>query len=305
VSRRQAPDGNTGTACDAYALVTPARNEEACIRQTIHSVLAQTVRPTKWVIVSDGSTDRTDDIVREFLGQYHFITLLRTGTEGRKDFGSKVKAFQKGYEALRGMRFDFIGNLDADVTFHPTYYEEILKRFDADPALGLAAGAIFELIGDRFIAQRGSSNSAAGSVQLFRRTCYESFGGYVPISGGGIDTAAEILARMQGWQVRTIEELPVYHHRRMTTGSHHVLRTRFRGGVTNYLLGYHPLFQLASCVRRLVDQPYVIGSLCAGAGYLWSRLQRRQRALSPEAVAFIRSEQLARLLPRPCRTARP
>ena len=278
-----------------YVLVTPAKNEAACIQRTIEAVLSQTVLPKKWLIVSDGSVDQTDEIVSRYAGKHSFIELLRAGQNGRKDFGSKVKAFHAGYAQLGDQPYDFLGNLDADVTFKGTYYEQMLEKFDSDPQLGVAAGIILELVKKRFLPQNISLNSAAGAVQFFRKECYDSFGGYVPIRSGGIDAAAEIMARMHGWKVRTFPEIPVYHHRRVTTGGKTILNSRFRQGTTNYLLGYHPFFQLMLCLRRVLDQPYVIGSVCALSGYGWSWFRRSPHVLPDEVVKFLRSEQIARI----------
>jgi poly-beta-1,6-N-acetyl-D-glucosamine synthase len=279
-----------------YALVTPARNEEACIQQTIEAVLAQTILPFRWIIVSDGSVDQTDNIVARFAREHSFIRFVKTGQRGEKDFGSKARAFHTGYEELKDTPYDFLGNLDADVTLQAHYYERMLEYFAANPKLGVAAGGVRELIGDRYVTQDGSLNSAAGSVQLFRRECYESFGGYVPIKGGGIDAAAEIMARMRGWEVRTFPDVPVFHNRRMTTGSRTVLTTRFRSGATNYALGYHPLFHVAACVSRANDRPYLLGSVSSLLGYGWSWLRRSKRAVPGEVVRFLQAEQLERLI---------
>jgi biofilm PGA synthesis N-glycosyltransferase PgaC len=120
-----------------YVLITPAKNEEAYIEKTIEAVLSQTVLPQKWVIVSDGSVDFTDEIVARYEQRHSFICLVRAGKQGQKDFGSKVKAFQAGYSQVRDAHYDFLGNLDADVTFGADYYEQILERFHANPGLGL------------------------------------------------------------------------------------------------------------------------------------------------------------------------
>jgi len=278
-----------------YVLVTPARNEQESIGRTIEAVIGQTIKPLRWVIVSDGSVDQTAETVQEFAESHDFIDLVVIPPRAKGDFGSKVRAFHAGLDRLTHLDYEFVGNLDADVTFNADYYESMLGHFERTPRLGVAAGAILERVGNQYVPQCGASNSAAGSVQLFRRRCYESFGGYVPIKGGGIDAAAEIMARMHGWEVRTFPETPVYHHRRMSTGGRTILNTRFRSGVTNYTLGYHPLFQLATCAKRVTDRPYLIGSICSLLGYSWAWLKRSDHAIPTEAVRFLRSEQLERL----------
>lgn len=280
-----------------YVLITPAKNEEACIEQTIGSVLGQTVLPQAWVIVSDGSVDRTEAIVEKYARKYSFVQLVCTGKKGHKDFGSKVHAFRAGYRQVADIPAEFLGNLDADVTFEPDYFEQILRRFHNTPRLGIGGGIIWERVGTRFIPQHTSLTSVAGAVQFFRRSCYESFGGYIPIKGGGIDAAAEIMARMHGWTVQTFPDLPVCHHRRVSTGRATILGSRFHQGVTNYLLGYHPLFQILSCAYRVVERPYLIGSALNLLGYASSAIRRLERPMQEDVVRFLRSEQAARITP--------
>jgi biofilm PGA synthesis N-glycosyltransferase PgaC len=278
-----------------YVLVTPARNEEAYIQRTIDAVVSQTLLPQKWVIVSDGSTDRTDEIVSSYARKHPFMQLLKAGEKGQKDFGSKVRAFQAGYSELRGTEYHVVGNLDADVTFDAGYFERLTEKFRDNPKLGIGGGLILERIGDRFMAQRTSLNSVAGAVQLFRRECYEAFGGFVPMRAGGVDAAAEIMARMHGWEVQTFPEIQVRHHRRVSTGAKTLFGERFRRGVTNYLLGYHPLFQITSALSRFVERPYLIGSTCVLAGFAWSCLRGYKRALPADVVTFLRAEQMCRI----------
>jgi biofilm PGA synthesis N-glycosyltransferase PgaC len=282
-----------------YVLVTPARNEEGYIARTIESVLSQTVLPQRWVIVSDGSVDRTDEIVESYLKNHPFIQLLKKGQQGKlgeKDFGSKVRAFRAGYGLLGGQSYAFVGNLDADITFEPDYHEQILDRFHANPRLGLAGGMVLEPQGNRYVPQNTSLNSVCGSVQLFRREAYEATGGYIPMRMGGVDAAAEIMVRMHGWAVQTFPEIQVRATRPVLTGGATILSTKYRQGISNYLLGYHPIFQLASCLSRIGDKPFLIGSVLTLLGYSGSYLRRYKRTLPDEVVRFLRSEQTHRLV---------
>jgi glycosyltransferase involved in cell wall biosynthesis len=280
----------------SYALITPAKNEAEQIGRTIESVLAQTIRPSRWVIVSNGSTDRTEDIVAEFARKHSFIELVRTGQDVRRDFSAKVRAFEAGYKRLQDEPYDFVGNLDADVSIASNYFQSLLERFANQPDLGIAGGVILELVGNHYVRQRISSNSVAGAIQLFRRDCYEAIGGYTPLKLGGVDAAAEITARMKGWTVRTFPDLLVYHHRRVTTGSNSVYGTRFREGVTNYVLGYHPVFQLLSSLSRIGERPYIVGSLINLLGYMWSYAKRQPRAVPEDTIRHLRAEQIQRLI---------
>jgi len=278
-----------------YVLITPARNEEAHIEKTIQAVVAQTIRPEKWVIVSNGSTDRTDEIVARYAAQYEFIRHLSFSQDSQRHFGAKANAINAGYEILRNEELAFVGNLDADVTFAPQYYETMLARFQENPRLGIAGGIILELIDGRFSRQNISRNSVAGAIQLFRRRCYEEIGGYTPLPGGGIDAVMEILARKNGWQVQTFSEVEVLHHRRVAIGKGNVLTTRFRQGARDYRLGYHPLFYAAMCSYRVIDSPYIVGSILRMCGYYWASIRREQRPLSPDVVNYLRWEQMQRL----------
>jgi biofilm PGA synthesis N-glycosyltransferase PgaC len=279
-----------------YVLVTPARNEEALIHLTIESVLAQSHLPRRWVIVSDASTDRTDEIVANVAKRHSFIVLLRTNRcSTERSFSAKVNAFRLSEAHLADIQSACVGNLDADVSFQSDYFEQLLARFEQSQQLGIAGGTIYELIDGRFEEQRLSQGSVAGAVQLFRRACYNQIGGYVPLRYGGIDSAAEIMARMYGWTVRCFRDLPVYHHRRVSSGTGGTVRTKFRHGIRHYCLGYHPLFELVRCCYRAADRPYVVGSALMACGYAWAYLTRLERDLPCDVVRYLRSEQLSRL----------
>ena len=291
-----------------YALVTPARNEADYVEKTIASVVAQTVLPARYIIVSDGSTDATDAIVQSWADRYDFIELVRSGDVGVASFGSKARAVAAGRERLAGLDYEYFGVLDADVSFESDYFKRLFAAFGGDPDLGLAGGIIRELVDGEFVAQTISENSVAGAVQMFRRECYEAIGGYPAIARGGIDSVAEITARMQGWKVRTLFDLPVLHHRRVFTGTDHPLGARFNKGVINYQLGYHPLFHLAVCARRVFQRPVLLGALSGLWGYARAAATGKERSVSDEFIRYLRAEQMARLglgkPPRPVGEAR-
>jgi GT2 family glycosyltransferase len=232
--------------------------------------------------------------VGSYAAKYGFVQLLRRESVSR-DFASKVFAFRSSAEQIRDMDYEFIGNLDADVSFDPDYYEKILEKFREDPKLGISGGIILELIGKQFVPQKTSLSSVAGAVQLFRRRCYEDIGGYIPLGFGGIDSAAEIMARMQGWKVQMFPDFKVFHHRRVAAGKGNILAAKFRQGMTHYLLGYHPVFQVMKSFYRAIDRPFVIGSVFTLCGYCWASLQRPERPFSGEVVKFLRTEQVERL----------
>ncbi|HBA90110.1 MAG TPA: glycosyl transferase [Geobacter sp.] len=284
-----------GTGRVSYALITPARNEEEFIELTIQSMVRQTTRPVKWVIVSDGSTDRTEEIVEKYLGEHGWIELIRTSAAETRNFAGKVRAFDAGYESIRNLHFDIVGNLDADISFDPDHFEFILGKFAVNPELGVAGTAFVEDGSVAYDYDIVNVEHVSGQCQLFRRACYEEIGGYVSIKGGGVDWTAVTTARMIGWQTRTFPEKCFIHHRVMGTGKGSVLGARFRFGKQDYYLGGHPLWEIFRGAYQMKKQPYMLGGLCLLCGYAWGWLRGIERPISPQLVAFRRKEQMARL----------
>lgn len=280
-----------------YVLITAAHNEELLLPATIESILRQTVLPRNWAIVSDGSTDRTDEIVLSYSAENPFIQLLRVPEKHKHNFGAQVMAIRRGYEALRGTDYDFVANLDADLTFDPDYYERLLQKFDEDPKLGLAGGYILERQRDGQFQSRpmNGEHSVAHGVQMLRRECYEETGGWMPLPYGGPDWHLQISVQMRGWHARAFKELPAYHHR--PTGSAlHPLRNLFREGRMDYSVGSYPLFEVFKVARRIRLKPYFIASSVRMLGFLWGYWRREARPVSKEFVAFIQGQQKAALL---------
>lgn len=278
----------------AYVLITPARNEEGFIEQTIRSVIAQTVLPRKWIIVSDGSTDHTDEIVQRYVTEHSWIELLRMPEHRDRHFAAKVQCFNAGTERVQDESFDIIGNLDADITFGPDYFEYLLSKFAGDLQLGVAGTPFVEgttAYDYRFTAVEHVS----GACQLFRRECFDQIGGYAQVKGGGIDWIAVTTARMKGWNTRTFVERVCHHHRPMGTASAGKLRANFQLGRQDYYLGGHPLWQLFRACYQMVRRPYVAGGVSLLVGYLWSWIKGVERPVSPELIRFHRLEQMQRL----------
>jgi glycosyltransferase involved in cell wall biosynthesis len=277
-----------------YVLITPARNEQANIEAVIRSVLAQSVPPHKWVIVSDGSTDGTDDTVRSYSRSCDFIEFIRMPEHRDRNFAAKVACFNAGYALLGGIDYDIIGNLDADITFGPDYFEYLLARFAENHRLGVA-GTPFVENGEHYNYEFTNIEHVSGACQLFRRRCFEQIGGYKPIRGGGIDWVAVTTARMRGWQTRTFDGRVCFHHRKIGAGEGESLSIHFRQGRKDYFLGNHPLWQLFRVSYQLAQKPYGIRGMLIFFGYAWSLVRHLDRPVSAELIRFIRAEQMERL----------
>jgi len=279
-----------------YALITPARNEADYIEKTIQSVIAQTVLPKRWVIISDGSTDGTDDIVAKYQDGREWLELIRLPEQSDRNFAAKVIAFKAGYERIKDLDFEVVGNLDADVSFGPDFLEYLLNKFEEMPNLGVAGTHYIEGDFHSFTDSYINVHHVNGQCQLFRRKCYEDIGGYVPIKGGGIDWVAVTTARMKGWLTYSFPDRVFYHHRKMGTAGSNELMSRFKYGKKDYFLGGHPLWQLFRGTFQMTKKPYLIGGLALLAGYFWCWLTGHERPVSAELMKFHRKEQISRLL---------
>jgi poly-beta-1,6-N-acetyl-D-glucosamine synthase len=280
--------------CRGYVLVTPVRDEEKTIGLTIDSVLAQTQRPREWVIVSDGSTDRTNQIVSNAASKHPWIRLLDLPPRACRDFAAVVKNTERGVRALECRDYAFIGLLDSDVSFQADYFEQLLKRFAADERLGLAGGVVIDIGTPRDRLPRNRQD-VPGAVQFFRRACFESLGGLIAIPEGGWDALTCATARLRGYETRLFTDLIVDHHkpRNIAHGGH--LRRRWQLGIRDYGLGYHALFEFVKCCGKIHHHPIVFGAAAWWLGYCSAMLQRRTRIIPSELAAFVRREQATRL----------
>jgi poly-beta-1,6-N-acetyl-D-glucosamine synthase len=278
-----------------YVLVTPARNEAAYIELTIKSVISQTARPIKWVIVSDGSTDGMDEIVSKYVADNSWIELVRMPERKERHFAGKVLAFNAGYAKVKEMQFDAIGSVDADASFEESFFAFLLQKLAEDASLGLVGTAFREPLGRPYDYRFVGTEHVTGICQLFRRRCFDDIGGYVPAKGGAIDRIANIAARMKGWKTRTFTEKIYLHHRRMSTAEQGIIKARFKDGAKDYAVGSHPVWELFRAVYQMTKAPFIIGGLSLLLGYLSSLLRREQRPISEEMVGFHRREQMLRL----------
>ena len=278
-----------------FVLITPARNEERNIERTMESVVRQSSRPLRWVIVDDGSTDRTSEIVAAYAAKYPWIELVRRPARTDRSFAGKAHAVNAGLERVRELTFEVMGNLDADVSFAPDYMEFVVGKFATDPRLGVAGTPFTE---DGYDSTRDSfegENYVAGPCQLFRYRCFQEIGGYVANRAGGVDWIAVMTARMKGWNVRAYPEKRFHHHRTMGTAERGALSALFSYGEKDYYLGGSPIWQLFRVTYRMAKKPFIGGGLALLSGYTWAALRRIERPVSPELMRFHRRDQMKKL----------
>jgi len=277
-----------------YVLITPARNESSFIETTIKSVVAQTIPPLRWVIVDDGSTDGTADVVAKYAASYPWIELVQMAERRERHFGGKATAVNTGRQRMAGLQYDVIGNLDADVSFEPDYFEFLMSRFFENPKLGVA-GTAFQEPHVSYNYEFVGIEHVSGMCQMFRRECFEEIGGYPAIKSGGIDLIAVLSARSKGWETRTFTEKKFVHHRIQGSVLHAGLREKLHLGRKDYLLGNHPVWEVFRSAYQMQYKPYVIGGLLILSSYLWNLIRGVERTIPVELMALRRREQMGRL----------
>lgn len=281
-------------ALPTYVIVTPAWNEEQFIEKTIQSVISQNLLPLRWIIVSDGSTDRTDAIALSYAANHSWIEVIRMPEHRDRHFAAKVQAFNAGLARVKSLPYDVVVALDADISFDCDYFLFLLSKLAENPKLGLV-GTPFAENGATYDFRFASLEHVSGACQVFRRECFENIGGYIPIKGGGIDLTAVLSARMKGWSTRSFPEKLCTHHREQGSASKTGLAAIFVTGRKDYLLGADPVWQLLRAAYRIPQRPYVIGGLALLVGYLWPAVQRKPWTIPANIVSFRRQDQRARL----------
>ena len=283
---------------DRYVLVSPCKDEEQYIERTLESVRRQTIRPVQWVIVDDGSTDNSVEIIKKHQEDMPYIKLVRRKASERNVGGGVIMAFNEGREAI-DVHYDFICKFDVDLVLPERYFEILMRRMDADPQLGTCSGKAYYLHpkNGRLISEMCGDEASVGMTKFYRRACFEKIGGFVADVGwDGFDCHS---ARWHGWRAASWDEpdLNFLHLRPMGSSQKSVFQGRIRHGRGQYLLGAHPLFFLASSLLRSVKQrPYIIGTFYSIYGYCQAWIIGEKRFGDQDVTRFIQAYQLRALI---------
>jgi len=277
-----------------YVIITPVRDEEKHVEATIRAVTHQTIPPCEWIIVDDGSTDKTPEIIDQRAAEFPWIHVLHRPNRGfRKSGGGVMEAFYAGYNAMRCDDWEFIVKLDGDLSFSMDYFEKCFEHFSRQPRLGIGGGEIYHRLGGgESKVEANPGFHVRGATKIYRRACWEAIGGLWLAPGW--DTIDEVKANMLGWKTYSFKELHLLHHR-LTGTAEGLLRDRVKHGVACYVSGYHPLFVAASCVFRLIQKPYLSGSAAILYGFLKGHLTRAPRVNDTRLIDYLRTQQLRRL----------
>jgi len=276
-----------------YVVISPIRDEEQFIASTIDSMINQTILPAQWIIVNDGSTDRTGEIANESAARYSWIAPVHRRDRGQRIAGTGViEAFYEGFTHLNSEDWAFIVKLDGDVSFEPTYFAKCFRHMAEDPSLGICGGVIYTRENGRLKMDVQPTFHVRGAIKLYRRACWEAIGGL--LKSPGWDTVDEIHANMLGWRTRSFPELRVIHHKPSGAAAG-AWRDSVKNGRADYVSGYHPLFVTAKCVRRLFQRPYVTKSLGHIYGYVSGYTRHIPRITDARLIQYHRTQQLRRL----------
>jgi biofilm PGA synthesis N-glycosyltransferase PgaC len=277
-----------------YVVITPARDEAEHLEETIRSVVAQTLQPAQWIIVNDGSCDETGEIIDRFALKYTWITARHRPNRGyREPGGGVVKTFYDGYGQIRVEDWDLLVKLDADLSFDPDYFERCILEFERDPKLGIGGGAIYHENDGELELEKNPGFHVRGATKMYRRACWEALGGLVQAPGW--DTIDELKANMLGWSTRSFVDLRVSHSR-FTGAAEGPWRDCIKNGRANYVTGYHPLFMIAKCIRRIAKKPYLIGAVGLTWGFISGYWRRLPRVPDQQLIKYTRAQQMRRIL---------
>ncbi|MGE0350256.1 glycosyltransferase family 2 protein [Hydrogenophaga sp.] len=281
----------------SYVLISPCRNESRYMRETLDSVLAQSVPPTKWVIVDDGSTDATPEILQEYAAKHAFIQIVTRKDRGHRAVGPGViDAFYSGYAAIEPTDYAFLCKLDLDLRLPPRYFEILIERMLADNRLATCSGKAYVMENGQLEPERHGDDTSLGMTKFYRTTCFQAIGGFVrEVMWDGIDNH---LCRMQGWIARSWDEpdLRFVHLRPMGSSQDSIYVGRMRHGYGQYFMGTGLLFMAASALSRVNQKPYIVGSAAMLWGWIKAALQRKPRYDNPAFRRFLRQYQWRSLL---------
>ena len=275
-----------------YVLISPCRNEADYMRRTLDSVVAQSLQPTLWVIVDDGSTDETPQILADYAAKHDWIRIVQKPDRGHRAVGpGVVEAFYVGYQSIDPADFTYSCKLDLDLELPPRYFETLIERMEADPRIGTCSGKPYLRQNGTLVSERRGDEMSVGMTKFYRRTCFEDIGGYVhEVMWDAIDCHK---ARQRGWKAVSWDhpDLNFEHLRPMGSSQTSIWTGKRRHGFGQYFMGSDLFFYAATCVFRMAEKPYVLGGLAMMQGYLaaWTRGDRQLD--DPELRAFIRAYQ--------------
>jgi glycosyltransferase involved in cell wall biosynthesis len=271
-------------------LISPVHNEEKFIGRMIESIVSQTVQPGYWLIVDDGSTDSTPDIVQKYAKQYGFIELISLSKSANHKPGGE-HAVHQAIKALERYPYKFLARFDTDLEFRPDYIEKILAEFSRDKSLGIAGGGLYVEKNGKFVLEKVPSYHVRGGLKMYRRECLEQIGTLYPYMGW--DTIDEVYAWKHGWKTRNFAENRVIHKR--PTGQRLSPREiSWHRGEGEYYTWSHPLFVFLKALKVAITGP--ANGLSFLGGFLNCYVKHTERLQDSDFKRIRRQQQIRRLI---------
>jgi glycosyltransferase involved in cell wall biosynthesis len=272
-----------------YIVIIPARNEEKYIGATLESLVGQMCAPLVILVVDDGSTDSTSDIVKQYAREHPSVKLFIRSNRGYRFTGPGViEAFYEGIESLGDCNYDYLAKLDADCEFPPDYFSRILAEFQRNPKLGICGGMLYDRTEKGLKRNWHPVHHIRGATKIYRRSCFVDIGGLERLLGW--DVLDELTARFKGWQAYTIESLPFVTNRKAGEPIGFWKRWTNAGRIA-YMLHSSFIYLLAKAIRRCINKPYILGGLLIMVGYFISWWQQNPRIGDRKLIRFIQHEQ--------------
>jgi poly-beta-1,6-N-acetyl-D-glucosamine synthase len=271
----------------SYAVITPARDEADNLPRLAASLTGQTLRPQTWLVVDNGSSDGTLEIAGRLAAQHDWVRLLSVpGAESANRGAPIVRALQAGIASLAAAAPDVVVNVDADISMEPDYFERLLARFRADPALGIASGSAFEFRRGEWRQRHVTGTTVWGASRAYRWHCLQTI---LPleerVAWDGID---EFKANAQGWRTSAFEEIPFRHHRREGERDGAAWRARWNQGHAAHYVGYRGWYLALRALWHTRREP---AALAMVAGYAAAVIRREPRSSDTKARAYLRRQQ--------------
>lgn len=269
-----------------YYIIIPAYNEEKFIGLTLQSLLDQTVLPSKILVVNDGSTDTTAQIVTAFADKNPSIVLINKVSEAIHLPGSKViQAFNYGLETLDN-DYDFIVKADADLIFPENYFETIIQHFAKDKTIGMVGGfAYIEKKGDWILENLTDKDHIRGAFKAYRKETFNQIGGLKPAMGW--DTVDELLCKFYHWKVITDQSLKVKHLK--PTGANYNKTARYKQGEAFYTLGYGLFITLVASLKFAYRKKKVLLFIDYLNGFWKAKSAKKTMLVTTKQAKFIRN----------------
>jgi glycosyltransferase involved in cell wall biosynthesis len=293
-----------------YVVISPVRDEAQYLDETIRCVVEQTVRPMRYILVNDGSSDATLEIIERWAAQYPWILPVhrpdakRNGTRSMEESASQldrgkrareakeILAFYHGYEHLNQSGWEYIVKLDGDLGFEADYFERCFAEFEKDSKLGVGGGVICHLLDNELVEEQNPQFHVRGATKIYRRACWEAIGGVT--RGAGWDTLDEVKANMLGWKSRSFSQLQVIHYR-FTGAANGKWQNAVKKGEWNYISGYHPLFMAVKCLKHVFKRPYFEGAAGLLYGFMLAKMKKVPRIDDVRLIRYVQDQQLRRL----------